>query len=50
MFYLVAIPQNKPLEILRQMKERGLNGEVSTSFLCSRLFLTDDLDTAFRLR
>ncbi|GAA5946344.1 hypothetical protein JCM3765_000205 [Sporobolomyces pararoseus] len=28
MFYLVAIPQNKPLEILQQMKERGLEGEI----------------------
>ncbi|GAA6005145.1 hypothetical protein JCM11491_002593 [Sporobolomyces phaffii] len=29
MFYLVAIPQNKPLEILRQMKERGLEGQIT---------------------
>ncbi|GAA6062631.1 hypothetical protein JCM10212_000293 [Sporobolomyces blumeae] len=29
MFYLVAVPQNKPLEILAQMKERGLEGEVT---------------------
>ncbi|GAA5909614.1 S-adenosylmethionine-dependent methyltransferase [Sporobolomyces salmoneus] len=29
MFYLVAIPQNKPLEILEQMKERGLEGEIT---------------------
>ncbi|GAA5847200.1 hypothetical protein JCM3766R1_001832 [Sporobolomyces carnicolor] len=28
MFYLVAIPQNKPLEILSQMKERGLTGDI----------------------
>lgn len=30
MFYLVAVPQNKPLEILAQMKARGLAGEVCT--------------------
>ncbi|GAA5936175.1 S-adenosylmethionine-dependent methyltransferase [Sporobolomyces koalae] len=29
MFYLVAVPQNKPLEILQQMKDRGLEGEVT---------------------
>ncbi|GAA5991237.1 hypothetical protein JCM5350_005951 [Sporobolomyces pararoseus] len=29
MFYLVAIPQNKPLEILQQMKARGLEGEIT---------------------
>ncbi|GAA5827408.1 hypothetical protein JCM5353_001463 [Sporobolomyces roseus] len=29
LFYLVAIPQNKPLEILEQMKERGLEGEIT---------------------
>ncbi|GAA6007149.1 hypothetical protein JCM10207_001525 [Rhodosporidiobolus poonsookiae] len=29
-FYLVAVPQNKPLEILRQMKEtHGLHGEIT---------------------
>ncbi|GAA5869039.1 hypothetical protein JCM16303_000343 [Sporobolomyces ruberrimus] len=28
-FYLVAIPQNKPLEILEQMKARGLSGEIT---------------------
>ncbi|GAA5881785.1 hypothetical protein JCM1840_004831 [Sporobolomyces johnsonii] len=29
MFYLVAVPQNKPLEILAQMKARGLAGEIT---------------------
>ncbi|GAA5954956.1 hypothetical protein JCM10213_008046 [Rhodosporidiobolus nylandii] len=28
LFYLVAVPQNKPVEILKQMKERGLHGEI----------------------
>lgn len=28
-FYLVTIPQNKPFDIIEQMKARGLTGEVS---------------------
>ncbi|POY76356.1 hypothetical protein BMF94_0553 [Rhodotorula taiwanensis] len=28
LFYLVAVPENKPLEILSAMKERGLQGEI----------------------
>ncbi|GAA5973160.1 hypothetical protein JCM11641_006298 [Rhodosporidiobolus odoratus] len=28
LFYLVAVPQNKPVEILKEMKGRGLHGEI----------------------
>ena len=31
LFYLVAVPENKPLEIIEQMKARGLEGEVSNA-------------------
>jgi len=30
-FYLVAVPENKPLQIIEDMKERGLTGEVRRS-------------------
>ncbi|GAA5864187.1 hypothetical protein JCM8547_001285 [Rhodosporidiobolus lusitaniae] len=29
LFYLVAVPQNKPLQILADMKARGLEGEIT---------------------
>ncbi|GJN93518.1 hypothetical protein Rhopal_006575-T1 [Rhodotorula paludigena] len=29
LFYLVAVPENKPLEIIEQMQARGLHGEAS---------------------
>ncbi|GAA5903639.1 hypothetical protein JCM8208_003642 [Rhodotorula glutinis] len=28
-FYLVAVPENKPLQIIEEMKQRGLNGEIT---------------------
>ncbi|GAA6054344.1 hypothetical protein JCM3770_003327 [Rhodotorula araucariae] len=28
-FYLVAVPENKPLEIIEQMRARGLHGEIT---------------------
>lgn len=33
-FYLVAIAQNKPLEIVERMKGRGFAGEVSLPYQC----------------
>jgi hypothetical protein len=29
-FYLVAVEQNQPVEIVEMMRERGFDGEVST--------------------
>ena len=45
MFYLVAVPENKPLEIIAQMKARGLDGEVSRSPRCRFASIPDNSST-----